>query len=728
MPRLGGGDIITGNVTINTTQLGPNSVTDKEVTRGSLRPQNTNLITVGKNLVNPAEVVNGYYVNSGNGNLAANAGYLASGFIPVTPGLHYTTKYKRFMAWYDVTKAYISGVAGTIDGLTWDGTATYITAPENAAYARFSINAASATGFQAEQADASTFYEPYYTQSDKLRVSTLNIVDSAVTADKVAFLKTGKNLVDPSKITDGYYVANNSGILANNAVYCASGYIPVTPGLTYATNYPHQMAWYDSNKVYISGNVTAGSNVAPANAAYGRWTGGMSSKSTWQIEQNTISTAYEAYGYVLNPAKPSDQTTPDVLVYLPSEICVAVGRTIEIYNKQVCWSGDYSRLHFKWTCTKGKSLQRKYSCKAASGDVGSYTLSLTVYNPNMVAVASATTTLKIVNIGTAPSPAKKMLCIGDSLTNGKPWMAEWDSLANTAFGGDVIEFVGTRGSGNSKHEGRSGWAASSYLADTAYSYEGTWQFTVSGVTENPEIGKKYTVPTLGIAFVTAVDITAGSGTINLKRDAAGSTLPDATGTMTEVVTDGAGDASIAYSAAYCVERNPFWNSGTGAVDFANYSTVTGITPDAVQLFLGTNGIALDATTNTANIKALIDAMRTSWPNIPIYLVNTIYRSNQDGYGVIYGAGGAYMLEENRKVYNLAVALKTALSAYTKIYYVPCILIMDCEYGFGQVPTAVNPRSSVTVDYPVENVHPQNDGYLQMADSMYSTWLAHYADA
>ena len=91
---------------------------------------------------------------------------------------------------------------------------------------------------------------------------------------------------------------------------------------------------------------------------------------------------------------------------------------------------------------------------------------------------------------------------------------------------------------------------------------------------------------------------------------------------------------------------------------------------------------------------------------------------QDAYSSGGGAS-AWQYDQDVKVQDLMKGLLNELGGVTGIYFIPLATCMDREYGFGQVATAVNPRSTVTVNMPAESVHPQASGYYQMADLMYS---------
>lgn len=88
------------------------------------------------NLVNPLECVDNYFINTSNGDTAPSASYFCSGFIPVTGGIEYRANLGRNLAWYNNSKEYISGVNGTT-------IQTGVTAPENAAFIRFTVNKSS---------------------------------------------------------------------------------------------------------------------------------------------------------------------------------------------------------------------------------------------------------------------------------------------------------------------------------------------------------------------------------------------------------------------------------------------------------------------------------------------------------------------------------------------------------------------------------------------------------
>ena len=335
--------------------------------------------------------------------------------------------------------------------------------------------------------------------------------------------------------------------------------------------------------------------------------------------------------------------------YLPKNIYCAVGRTIELYNNQVCLQAQ--KYHMRWVCSIGKSMSRKFSVTGLETQIGDYSLELEIYDDELNIVWESKSTLHIVSglLG-----ENKTVCpIGDSLTNGKAWLSEVMRLS-----GGSVSFVGTY-SGAAKdadgawqyfgHEGRSGFAAKSYNSAAVYSFGGE------------------------------------------------------------------------------TEAHAFWDGER--FNWNYYKEKSGVSPDAVQIFLGTNGIADDNTENAGYIKQIVDAIRRDDANIPIFVVNTIYRGSQDGIGVqqsndgYASAVGMFKYNEDKKVMDLMRKLDELLDGMDGVYMINLALTHDSEYNFGSVETPVNPRAEQIECLPKESVHPTEQGYFQMADVIYSVYCA-----
>lgn len=105
-----------------------------------------------------------------------------------------------------------------------------------------------------------------------------------------------KNLIDPNRCIQGYYVGYTDGDLNPNPNYYASDFIPVEPGEKYRINYNEQFAFYDVNKTYVSGIPGSANAVItiPSGACYVRLSIKNSQLSTVQFEKGEKITSYES--------------------------------------------------------------------------------------------------------------------------------------------------------------------------------------------------------------------------------------------------------------------------------------------------------------------------------------------------------------------------------------------------------------------------------------------------
>lgn len=269
-----------------------------------------NLI-VGKNVFNKATALIGYYLDRNN-YLAVSATYDVSDFIPVTPGQIFKSNYNlRFTTYFDNNKLNVAG--GSNDSLS------SFTIPAGVYFIRVSISHTDINIFQLELGTVSTAFEAYklvidnsqfrdnFLSGEKVLDNSLSgekIIDNSLIERKTTFFDTSKNLFNPNDVDVklGFYVNGLNGTTPANASYNASGFIPVTALQQYTMSCKHQIAWYDSSKVFISGSLSADTNktqTAPAGSAYLRCTIPVSLYSTFQVEAGAVQTAYAPYGYAL---------------------------------------------------------------------------------------------------------------------------------------------------------------------------------------------------------------------------------------------------------------------------------------------------------------------------------------------------------------------------------------------------------------------------------------------
>ncbi len=356
-----------------------------------------------------------------------------------------------------------------------------------------------------------------------------------------------------------------------------------------------------------------------------------------EYEVKVLEEKLEAKGVVQN----DEGLFSGIQLYLPQEIYVASGVTLELYNSQLSSIGErISSYNVKWTCAVGKNMQRKFSITGTDELIGSYPLIFTVFDGNGAQVVKASTELKIV-------PALKegfsLLTLGDSLSCDT---ATYERL-NELTDGQII-YMGTRGVGGSLTEARRGFSAKDYLTRTGYSEE------------EPE-----------------------------------------------------------------EEVHPFYDEETRSFDWEYYKETTGFDPDAVEIFLGTNGIDTDPSQNGDSIARIVRRIHEDDPKLPIYLVHTLYPAGQDGIGswsskdgyALYG--DRYKYEEDRKVFHLMTYVEEILKDEEFLYFVPAGLCHDSANNFNTNTVPVNPHSEETMEVPDNAIHPGRAGYEQIADCLYS---------
>lgn len=169
----------------------------------------------------------------------------------------------------------------------------------------------------------------------------------------------------------------------------------------------------------------------------------------------------------------------------------------------------------------------------------------------------------------------------------------------------------------------------------------------------------------------------------------------------------------------------FWNPESGRFDWNYYKESTGFNPDVILLHLGTNGL-LSGDENAENICKIVELIRKDDKDIPIYVVNTIYQSDQNGIGSMKMNNGSLMFpgqfkqQRDLAVFNLMAYVTDELADEKMVYLVPAGISVDSENVFTTEERQVNPYSEETEQVATDAVHPSAAGYYQIADTIYST--------
>lgn len=485
---------------------------------------------------------------------------------------------------------------------------------------------------------------------------------------KVKYLELNQdNIINIDNLTVG--VCDSDGSFTDNSGYRRTDYEFVKPNTTYSS---WRMIWknalgivriafFDKNKKFISGGRDIGNIfTTPSDAYYVILTYVNNENLTKErmpmvCEGKNVPEVYLPYKneYIKKVVEYVKKDDLKPHAYMPDVIYCALGRTIDIYNNQVCI--DANKFHLCWTCDIGFGEGRKFT--VAPSTIGDHSLKLDIYDDNNILVWTKTSTLKVVNAKTSGSIT--ILPIGDSMTYGG---ATWQDEVSKKLSNGAITYVGSlehsyRGA-NYNHEGYNGATASKFLNSE----------TLRGLT------------------------------------------------------------------------NPFYNPDTSKFDWNYYKNNTRISPDVVQIELGTNDINGGTIEQAvSNISEMVDLIRKDDANIPIFICNAIYRSDQNGIAHQlntqgYSMGnGVYKYGEDIKIQSLMVSLVEKFTDYKNVYFIPLALCHDNENNFGKQKISLNSRSKETIIIPADSIHPNKTGedasiygydivgYLQFADIMFSTF-------
>lgn len=422
-------------------------------------------------------------------------------------------------------------------------------------------------------------------------------------------------------------------------------------------------------------------------------------------------------------------------IILPDEIVAVVGDTLQLFHRGFIESNNPAADSVVVTCPVGITYPRYFHYVPVVGDVGTKTFKAEVQNSLCINKASKTINLTVVNPVGQPATTKNVLCIGDSLTAGGDWPKEMQRRICQAGGSPAgknygnTNFLGTCGVAPQRWEGYGGWTWGNYLGTGVTAY---W-ITVASHDKTVADQKAHYVDINGNQWEIE---TIEAGRLKMMAYSHAAAMP-ASGNLTWV-SGGTHTTAIVFTASAAEPATPFWNGGTGLVDFTNYCTVNGFAGiDIVYILLGWNGmpgankyLAADHAVTIASAKTLINYVRAAYPAAKIRLLGLQTPSPLGGLGANYGANtylaNYYQFLRTVNGYNLALqdlANDVLYSAFTK--YLAVAPQFDSDYNTLWADTGVNTRNAVTERLGTNGVHPAISGYYQIADVAYRDFIRTY---
>ena len=177
------------------------------------------IVTQGKNLLNPNDVIKGVYLNPDNGALQSNSAYNTTPIIKALPSERHTITHPRFIVFFNENNNIIPSASISLTSPPANHT---ITLPPNAYGYQYSY-LASNTDIQIEKGDIATPYEPYAKLLDGISIKSSNIIKYGTQVTKSS---SQGDLTDGQRLTAG-----NANALKKNKAYSFSAKITSFYGL-----------------------------------------------------------------------------------------------------------------------------------------------------------------------------------------------------------------------------------------------------------------------------------------------------------------------------------------------------------------------------------------------------------------------------------------------------------------------------------------------------------------
>lgn len=224
------------------------------------------------NLFNKEDWERNYFYSYETGNKeAASTESLIYGCVrfPIDSNTQYrcSLKYAQ-VAFYDSELSYISGIPLVENGL--------FTSPVNTSFIGLTVREWDIDEFMLCKRELfPATYAAYERKIDDLVVFPDQIEGLDKRIDGVVGLEY-INIIDTQTVLDGRYIEFATGLVGISPDYVATDFLPVKPNTSYRTtsNNNQQYAFYNVNKIYISGQATAigGEFTTPTTAVYARFT------------------------------------------------------------------------------------------------------------------------------------------------------------------------------------------------------------------------------------------------------------------------------------------------------------------------------------------------------------------------------------------------------------------------------------------------------------------------
>ena len=409
-----------------------------------------------------------------------------------------------------------------------------------------------------------------------------------------------------------------------------------------------------------------------------------------------------------------------MIISLAKYYYLVVGDRFELFYRGVIKSHNPYQYYIKATCDKGYTYNRYYTFTPSENDIGSFPLTISLYDDLGNVIEEQTTTLIINEVKKVNK--KNILCIGDSITTNGVWPYIGYKKYNDVYP-NTLQFIGKMKKEEVGYEGYGGWQWKTFCEEYNKSQTSSvWITSKHNKTQEDQHSiyksndDEWILETI---LEDKLKFKRGKGNNKVNPEIASKLCHVAHGTHFEDIEVLEYDYS---------EGNPFINPITKEVDFKYYKEINKFEDiDYCFIMLTWNGqykpYNTDFSIHEKYSKIIIDKIHVAFPKCKIGIMGIQLPCPNGGVTACYGANGYYhdWYGETITAFNYDEFLeKMTYKEDYKDYlvYFDTKAQFDCEYNYYTKDMPVNNRSNVTERIGVNGLHPSSDGYLQLGDAFY----------
>ena len=449
---------VTADSVIGFEHVVHDSIVNSLIKDNTIEPNKTNFIKTDSNLYNINAISKGGYVHYVSGVWIPDTRFDTSNYIFAEPTKSLTIKKARYLTYYDNNKTFVKG---EVVGGGSDIEHTLIM-PDKCYYVRIGIQAIHSNTQQVNIGNKLLPYDTFKLYIDNLAYdinSLTDLKDNSIIPEKTTFIKVGKNKLNLYTAIKGYYVNPTTGVLTENSVYISSQPIQLISDISLQNIKFY--AVYDVNGSFLYGETLNGKKtiLKEKGGSYIRVSPISNLEGVAQVEYGLEFSEIEPYTAILEGIETPSSFKEKPQLNATKNIYITDTDTLNIF-KQNTLRENYTKYNFRWG--RGVQGEKKYS--ELFTETGAKNINIELFeNDNLL--SSKTITVNSVKLRSDKIIA---LLIGDStvdsLTTEPPSQARLGYHMLQKMG-DKLELIGTRGLGNSKHEGRGGWTAKDYRSN-----------------------------------------------------------------------------------------------------------------------------------------------------------------------------------------------------------------------------------------------------------------------